>query len=397
MSLLIGIGFSDGKDAYAVGANACQDALRKINVNSPLFGLVFVSSVYDHKKVIDGIRSVSKDIPLIGASSAGEIVHGNIVNKNSVIVIFLGGSNIFFSSTLQKIDSSSPLDSFSKKIGQSLIREIGAKPDLSFMFTDVLSGILQHKLIDGVFKTLGSPVFGGASADDFYFKRTYQYFKEKVVFENVAMASMKGDFRFGLGMDHGMLPVGMPRRVTRSEGVNVYEIGGKPAVSLYGEYFGYKDLQKFTAEPIGNLSLSYPLGYRWDISDEDIIIRSPLFLKSDGSLVCTDAIPQGSNVQIMISDKEEALNSVHRATKKALAMMGGESEKASLALIISSAGRKYSYGSSIDDEVKEVERCLKNKVPVVGFYSYGSICATNKDSVNESFFQDNSVSVCLLK
>lgn len=396
MSLLIGIGFSDGKDAYTVGANACQDALRKTNVNTPLFGLVFVSSIYDHKKVIDGIRSVSKDIPLIGASSAGEIVHGNIIDKNSVIVVFLGGGNVFFSSFLQKLDSSASLDPLGKKIGQSLIREIGAKPDLSFMFTDVLSGIEQHKLVNSVFKTLGTPVFGGASADDFYFKRTFQYFKEKVVYENVAMASMKGDFKYGLGMDHGMLPVGMPRLVTRSEGVNVYEIGGKPAVSLYGEYFGYKDLQRFTAEPIGNLSLSYPLGYRWDMSDEEIIIRSPLFLKSDGSLVCTDSIPQGSNVQIMISDKEEALHSVHRATKKAQAMIG-DNEKASLALVISSAGRKYSYGSSIDDEVKEVERCLNKKVPVIGFYSYGSINAVTKDSVKEGFFQDNSISVCLLK
>ena len=396
MSLLIGIGFSDGKDAYTVGANACQDALRKTNVNNPLFGLVFVSSVYDHNKVIDGIRSVSKDIPLIGASSAGEIVHGNITNKNSVIVVFLGGNDVFFSSVLHKLDSSLTFDSLGKKIGQSLIREIGAKPNLSFMFTDVLSGVEQHRLVDSVFKTLKTPIFGGASADDFIFKRTFQYFKERVVFENVAMASVKGDFKFGLGMDNGMLPVGMPRLVTKSEGVNVYEIADKPAVSLYGEYFGYKDLQRFTAEPIGNLSLSYPLGYRWDISDEDIIIRSPLFLKSDGSLVCTDSIPKGSYVQIMISDREEALNSVHRATKKAQVMIG-ENETASLALVISSAGRKYSYGSSIDDEVKEVERCLNNKVPVVGFYSYGNIYAKDKDASKESFFQDNSVSVCLLK
>ncbi len=395
MSLKIGIGFSDGKDAYAVGVNACQDALRKVETDRPLFGLVFVASSYDHKKTIEGIQSVLKGVPLVGASSAGEIVHGSIVNKNSVIVVLLGGEDLFFATCSEELEESLSLETVGKKIGERLVREIGAKPDLSFMFTDVMSGVEQHKLVADVLESTGAPVFGGGSADGFDFKRTFQYFKDKVIFKSAVFASIKGDFKFGMGTGHGMLPVGMPRVVTKSEGVHVYNIDNKPAVSLYGEYFGYKDLQRFTTEPIGKLSLSYPLGYRWDIGDKNMIIRAPLFLKSNGSLVCTDNIPEGSDVQIMISDREEALRSVREATQKARIMLG-EEEKPAIAIVISSAGRQYSYGSNLDDEVKEVEKGLGSRIPVVGFYSYGSICAPNKQGP-ESVFQDNSVSVCLLK
>lgn len=395
MSLNVGVGFSDGNDSYAVGTNACQDALRKMDGCNPVFGFVFTSSVYDHKKVIEGIRSVLKITPLLGASSAGEIVHGNVINKNSVIIVLFGGKEIFFSSFLKKLDPSLSLEITGEEIGKSLVKEIGIKPDISFMFTDVLSGIEQHKLVNSILKSTGSTVFGGASADCFEFKETYQYFKDEVFSGSAVFGSIKGDFRFGVGMDHGMLPAGMPRKVTRAEGVNVYKIDGKPAVTLYGEYFGYKDLQHFTVEPIGGLSLSYPMGFRWNISDEKIIVRAPLFLKSDGSLVCTDSIPEGSNLQIMIGDREEALRSVRTALGKAQETLAGEDP--SLAVLISSAGRKYSYGSNIDDEVREVEKVLGNKVPVVGFYGYGGICAVDKRKDDLSVFQDNAVTICLLK
>ncbi len=396
MSLQIGIGFSDGRDAYAVGVNACLDALRKVKMDSPLFGLVFSSGSYDHKKVVTGIKSVLKDVPLIGASSAGEIVHGSIVNKNSVLVVLMGGDGIFFSTCSKGFSHSMAPDLIGKEAGERLMREMGARPDISFIFSDVLSEVEQHKVAEGLLKATGAPIFGGGSADNFEFKRTFQYFKDSVVIDSAVFASLKGDLKFGIGIDHGMLPVGMPRVVTESKGVNVNNIDGKPAISLYGEYFGYKDLQPFIAEPIGKLSLSYPLGYRWDIVDEDLIVRAPLLLKSDGSMVCTDNVPEGSYVQIMISDKDESLKSVDRAAKKAQSMLG-EDEKASLALLVSGAGRRYSYGESLDDEVRKVEESLGYKVPIVGFYSYGSMCAIKGEADRSSYFQDSSIGICLLK
>lgn len=397
MSLNIAIGSSDGKDPHTVGANACQDAFRKMRPQSPLFALVFISSSYDQEKAIKGIKSVAKDTPLLGTSSIGEMTHGSVLERDSIIVVLLGGEGMFFASYLQDLSPSSSPGVLGKNAGESIIREMGTKPDLSFLFTDVLSGVEQHSIVAGLMDVTDAPIFGGGAADAFEFQKTFQYFKGKAVSKSAVFASIKGDFEYGLGMAHGMLPVGMPRVVTDSSGVSIKKINDKPAVSLYGEYFGYKDLQHFTAEPIGGLSLSYPLGFRWKIGEKKINVRAPLYLKSDGSLTCSDHIPKGSYVQIMISDKDECLCSVRQAVERAKKMLG-EKKKARLALVVSGAGRQYSYGSNINEEVKEVEKCLDNKVPAVGFYSYGGISATPDHNEEQySFFQDNSISVCLLR
>lgn len=395
MSLKVGIGFSDGSDAHAVGVNACQDAFRKIKGETPIFGLVFTSSDYEQEKAIEGVQSILKGVPLLGASSADGIICEGINIKNSITVVLVSGKDVFFSSAMKRLDSKEKIDSV-ESIGQKLIRELGGKPELSLIFTDILSETPQHKLASELQSVTGSMVFGGASADSFDFKNTFQYFKNSVHSNSAVFGSIKGNFKFGMGMDHGMLPAGMPRVVTKSKDVNLYHIDDKPAVTMYGEYFGYKDLQRFTAEPIAKMSISYPLGFRWEIGGSVINIRAPIYLKSDGSFVCTDSVPEGSNVQIMIGDKEEAQKSAQRAANKAQNMLG-EEEKASLALVISGAGRKYLYGNSIDDEVKEIKKVVGESVPVVGFYSYGNICASGADGHKEEVFQDNSVSVCLLK
>ena len=395
MSLKVGIGFSDGSDAHAVGVNACQEAFRKMAGETPIFGLVFVSSGYEHEKAIEGIQSVLKGVPLLGSSSADGIICEGINIKKSIVVVLLSGKDIFFSSSVKELDTEAQGETI-ESICERIIRELGGKPDLTLMFTDILSKFPQHRLVRDIQKLTGSMVFGGASADSFQFKKTFQYFKNSVRSGSAVFGSIKGSFKFGLGMDHGMLPVGMPRTITKSEGVHLYHINDKPAITMYGEYFGYKDLQGFIAEPIAKMATSYPLGFRWEIGESHINIRAPLYLESDGSFICNDSVPEGASVQIMIGDKGEAQKSVQRASHKAMSMLG-ENEVASLAVMISGAGRKYLYGNNIDDEVKEVKRIVGHSVPVVGFYSYGNICAPDFSISDSDLFQDNSVSVCLLK
>ena len=132
MSLKVGVGFSDGSDSYTVGANACQDAVKKLGKDNPVFGFVFTSSKYDHKKVINGIRSVLKSTPLIGTSSAGEIVHGNIINKNSVVIVLVRGEDMFFSSYLKRLDPSLSLELAGKEISKSLKKEGKKKNEKNF-------------------------------------------------------------------------------------------------------------------------------------------------------------------------------------------------------------------------------------------------------------------------
>lgn len=395
MSLVIGIGFSSSVDSYTVGVNSCQEALSQLKDSNPLFGLIFVSGEYDHRKIINGISSVLKGVPLAGTSAAGLIYEGGIITGKGVLIVLFEGSNILVSSHADVLDTSSGYR-LGEEAGKRVVRELGGKPDVSFVFTDVLSGAQQHKILKGLSETTTSPIFGGGSADLMEFKKTFQYLENKVTFGSIAFSCLKGDIKCGLSMDHGLSPVGTPQFVTKSKGVKVLKINDRPAVSLYEKYFGYKDLQEYTTKPIGKLSASYPLGFRKKIYEQELIVRSSLFLKSDGSFVCSDSIPENSIVQIMMGDRDEALEGVLKVTQKALAMLG-EKESPKIAIISSGAGRRYFYGGDAEDEVREVQRALGSTVPVVGFFSYGSICSLGVEKEDESVFQDNSISICLLK
>ena len=51
---------------------------------------------------------------------------------------------------------------------------------------------------------------GGASGDDFQFKQTYQYLNNTVYSDSVVGLGLTGDFKIGIGVKHGWIPVGAP-------------------------------------------------------------------------------------------------------------------------------------------------------------------------------------------
>jgi len=68
MTTQFGTGFASGDGA---GVSAAESALAEID-SEPDFVLVFCSSAYEYSEEITPIRDVIGDVPLIGASTAGE-------------------------------------------------------------------------------------------------------------------------------------------------------------------------------------------------------------------------------------------------------------------------------------------------------------------------------------
>jgi hypothetical protein len=43
---------------------------------------------------------------------------------------------------------------------------------------------------------------------------------------------------FAFGVNHGWMPVGLPMKITKSEGAILKEVNNRPAIALYEDYFG---------------------------------------------------------------------------------------------------------------------------------------------------------------
>ena len=108
---------------------------------------------------------------------------------------------------------------------------------------------------------------------------------------SVVGVGLSGTFKLGVGVKHGWIPVGAPLKVTKSAGSVLHEIEGRPAISIYEDYFGEEEAQKLKEETLAKLAITYPLGMRIKDSEE-MLIRDPLTVDEHGSITCAAEIPE---------------------------------------------------------------------------------------------------------
>src|SRR3989344_937774 len=323
MSINAGVGISQGDDSYATGANAAQDALDRLGAKDPQALLVFASVQYDQVKMLSGVRSVTGDALLVGCSTAGEITTEGPTKRHSVVVMTLKGDGVSFYAGVGEGIAAGALEA-GKKVAANVKKQARSGTLNAFlMLPDVLAGN-GAAIVRGVLESLGDhfPVVGGAAGDDFEFKKTYQYLNEKVYSGAVVGLGISGKFTMGIGVKHGWIPVGSPKKVTRSRGSVLYELHGQPAIKIYEDYFGQERAQELRAEPLAKLAITYPLGMQIEGSDE-FLIRDPLTVDANGSITCAAEIPQGSEIRLMIGSREEAVKVAKVAAERAIEQLGG--------------------------------------------------------------------------
>ena len=264
----VGVGRSSNSDALKAGVEACKGAMEQIGGKANLI-IVFSSVAYDQKKMLEGVKSISKEIPLVGCSDSGEITTEGPVSKH-VAVAALSSDIIEFSIGIGK-----GTDKDSHKAGAMAAREVKkkAKKDPS-LFTMLLDGLAENgaAAVRGVQEVLGKnfPIMGGSAGDDFLFKKTYEYYNGQVLSNCVIGIGLSGKFSFGVGVKHGWEPIGLPMKVTKAEGGKLIEINNRPALSIYEDYFG-KRAEELIKEPIARMAYTYPLGMSVEGSPEFLI------------------------------------------------------------------------------------------------------------------------------
>ena len=360
-----GIGTSNNPDAIQAGIEACKEALGKVDDKANLI-VAFSTSVYDQKKVLSGLGSVSKEIPLVGCSTAGEITTEG-PTSNHVAVMALSSDTIEFI-----IGKGEGADKDSHRAGVMAAKEVKkkAKGDIS-LFMMLLDGLAENgaAAVRGVQEVFGKnlPIMGGSAGDDFLFQKTYQYLNDQVLTNTVIGIGFSGKFSFGVGVRHGWEPIGLPMKVTKAIGSKLIEIDNRPALSIYEDYFG-KDAEELTKEPIARMAYTYPLGMSVKGSPE-FLIRDVVIANEKGEITCAAEIPEGSEIRLMLGDRDKAVEAAKEAAESALAQLKGAEPKA--IFIFNCVARHKLLGTRIGEEIEAIQNVLGQKVPLIGFYTYG--------------------------
>lgn len=364
------VGIGTGSSAYKAATEACMQALLSLPNHKADVLIVFGSVTLDQDKLIEAISSTSPDSLIVGCSTAGELSSEGFATEKSVIVLGITSDQMKFWGGVGHHILWNP-----HRAGEDCVAEMEYDSrgyiSSALMFLDVISGNGDQALL-GATERLGKgfPVWGGAAADDLLFFETYQYYKDKAYSGSIVGLGLSGDFHVAGVIMHGFLPIGIARKVTKSKDLILEELDGKPASSIYQEYFGEEHLHELHEGLLPSLAISYPLGVFLPDSN-DVVLRNPVSVEKDGTMKFTSAIPEGAEVRLMISDIEQALETIKLAAENILEQLGERKPKA--IIVISSIARKKLLGAQAGEEISIIQRVLGRDVPIAGYYSYGQV------------------------
>ena len=391
MATWVGVASSRQPDSYLAGQEVARKALEKTGQQPPDLVLVFASTRFDQEALLRGIISITQEAPLVGCSTAGEILADGPLRR-SVVLMAICSNSLQISTGLGLDLTTQP-----RKAGQDAAMQATQahliSPHGFLMFPDGLTGNVAE-VIRGVQEVLGLsfPIVGGSAADDFGFSKTFQYHQGKLYTNAVAGVLLAGPIALGIGARHGWRPLGKPRQVTRSLANVVQELDGHSAVNLYETYFG-RAADALKSGALADMSIVYPLGMPIP-GEEEYLLRNVLRVDSaTGSLVYAGEISEGSEVRLMMGSKEKALAAAQKAAEQA--MLGIAPRTPTFALIFSSCSRARLFGRRVDEEISAIREVLGRNVPLVGFYDYGEQAPLTASGFRGlSYFHNETLVVC---
>ena len=332
--------------------------------------VVFCSSSHDLPVLLRRVRARSGAVPLVGCTTAGEIVSGN--GDASVVVAALGGDG-FAIGTAVATDASRDLRSAGARAARCLISDEERPHRALMLLTDGLAGD-QQEIVRGAYGVLGAgvPLVGGCAGDDLKMTKTFQLYDDRVLSNSVLGVGIASDAPLGIGVRHGWRAVGDPMLVTQSNGNRVYTLDDRPALDVYLERLSTQP-DELDEEALTRLALTHPLGVSRPAGEEQVrFIGGGDF--EERSLSCIAAVPQGALVRIMEGDARSVLDATDAACRDSLAALQGRPPLGMLAF--DCVARRGVLG---EDRIQaEIGRLAARAgdAPVAGFYTYGEIART---------------------
>ena len=378
MGLSVGIGMSGQKDSFSAGKEAAQEALKSLNGKNATSLLVFGSPRFNHKALLKGIRSVTKNVPTVGGTTAGEASnHG--YSKDSVVIMAVYSDTIRFVPGIGKEISKNE-----RNAGAALVADFKkkaksfAKARTVLMFNDALAGD-GLEIIRGIQEKLGEDfeIVGGALGDEANFKKVYQYYNGKVYNDAVVGMMIIGDgFDTFTSVGSAWKSIGNRFKCTKAEGAVVQSFDNRPALDVYESFLGKTRSKKLPA-----IGLEYPFGMideKATIRGKEYFqIRCPLAVdRKNKTVTLAAAIPEGKDVTMTIASRQDVINNAIIVAQRLKNDIKGK--KLKMILLFSCVACKMVLGIKVSDELKAVRKVLGENIPILGFYTYGEIGPIDK-------------------
>ena len=368
------VGYSKNTDAYEAGRETATKATEGLKAK---IGLLFNSVGYDQKKLMEGIKSVAKDIDVIGCTSSAGIItpDGYMIDEDGTAgMLTLGGDDLTVA--CYGMAKGKSARETGREVAKKALEKSGLDyaPDYFFMSA---SPAEEEEYIKGIQDVIGRvPCFGGSAADNTV-EGKWSIFYNDTIFNVGVVAAF-----FYTANDIATVYTGAYNEtkdmgiITKLNGTRVLaEIDGEPALDKYKNWRGLDD----EAVTGGNLlvtTITSPLGVK-DRLGNLTAIRHPMNGNDDKSMNIGANLAVGTTVIRMEATVDELINS----TGKTLKELKKKCPNAAGYLLIHCGGRRLGIG----DRMNEVYEQLKKEagdVPFLVAFTFGEYGYTDDDQTN---------------
>ncbi len=316
--------------------------------------IIELSRFYSHSKII-------------GCSTAGEIA-GALIADNSLSVAVVKFEKTTIEVSCKAVQSSEESAAVGSEIASTL-----DKDNLRGIF--VLSDGLKingSELVKGLNSINKTEVVitGGLAGDGSTFKKTWIIYNGEIMLEHVVAVGFYGSsIQISHGSKGGWDIFGPERRITRATNNILYELDGKPALTLYKEYLGEK------AAGLPATGLLFPLAIRKDLSDQQLVRTILAVDEQAQSLTFAGDMPVGHLAQLMRANFDRLISGATEAGELTIQkLQSPQREESPLLLIaVSCVGRRLLLGERIEEETESTLEVFPQGTQQVGFYSYGEL------------------------
>lgn len=372
MTTQFGTGFARGDEA---GTTAAESALAEIDGDAD-FVLVFCSSTYEYREEIASIRSVTGDVLLIGASTAGEFTEDH-AGEGGIAVSAIASDEMVFHTGIGH--------GLSDDLEGAVDEAAAGIPDAGDDYPHRV-GINLHDGLTGrgeeiamlAFQQLPIPFSGGSAGDDVALEETFVFHNDEVATDSIVLAVLAAEKPFALGVDHGHKPVSEPLAVTAAEGSVVSELDGRPAFEAFADAIADVAREEHGIDPHAveagsdefvTLLTEFQFGIKSGGDDYKVRWAGPT-PNTEGPMAFATTIPEGTELTVMHSNRDEQIEAAGRSAVNAREAMT-DTEMAG-ALVFDCACQGAILGEQFPESVEEMVAELE--IPLAGFQTYGEIC-----------------------
>jgi PAS domain S-box-containing protein len=359
--LEIGLGRAEGIDTETIVKQVIADCAATIDGNTPQAGIVYAGAQFNHQLMLDMINDAFPGIQLMGCTTAGDYSGGHGFSDDTITLTTLSSSDIAFGTGVGRdlsVDYKMAVDAAVEAARNRLDQD----PALCLAFPE------GHDIrFEPILKRLGSklgrdcPVFGGAAGTHWTDNTgVFQFLGRDVLTDAMPILLISGPVRYAFSIANSWRPVGRKAVVTRAKDRVVYKIDDFNAVDFYRHYLGHHE------EPAREFILAV-----YEPGRDEFLVRAPIQYRDDGSILFSESIPEGANVQLTEATRDDL---VHDTLTTAESLADSvKNWRPAIAFAFSCAFRKEILGTAAGKEVETLKEVFPPGLPIVGFYSFGEI------------------------